>query len=334
MDTFVFALNAILPLVLLVALGSMLRKHGFIDDLFVGKLFAYVYRIALPALLFTNVYKIGSLSEIDWTVVLLTVALIVLFFVLGLVSVIVSIKDNRRRGVVLQAVFRANFALIGVPLATGLGGEEALKIMSLVTAMVIPLTNVLSIVALAMFHRDSSDNRIAPLKVVKSVVTNPLILSVMAGLLAVVSRQFVPVRDGGLVFSLSWTFPFLMTALSWLAQTATPLSLVALGGQFRLSVVRDLHREIIQGVMWKNVIVPAVSLSVLWALRDTFDGIVKAFPALVAVFSAPVAVSSVVITAEMDGDETLAGQIVVWSTFASMFSVFVIVVVFRAVGAL
>ncbi|MCF7931744.1 MAG: AEC family transporter [Acholeplasmataceae bacterium] len=334
MDTFVFALNAILPLVILVVLGSLLKKSGFIDDLFVNRLYAYVFRIGLPALLFYNVYQIGSLGEINWLIVLFVIAMILFFFVIGLISVIITIPDQRRRGVVLQAVFRANFALIGVPLATGLGGDEALRIMSLVTAFVIPLSNILSVIALSIFSRDENENRISMHALIRSIITNPLILAVVFGLIVVFLRPFVPVVDGQMVFSISKTIPFVLTAIKWIAQTATPLALIALGGQFKLTVIKELYPEIIQGVMWKNVLVPALSLFLAWLLIDRMPGIRTSFPALVAIFSAPVAVSSVVMTAEIGGDERLAGQIVVWSTFMSMFSVFVFVATFRALGVL
>jgi malate permease and related proteins len=334
MDTFVFALNAILPLVILVVLGSMLKRSGFIDDLFVNRLYAYVFRIGLPALLFYNVYAIGSLGEIDWLVVLFVIVMILFFFTIGLVSVLLTISDHQRRGVVLQAVFRANFALIGVPLATGLGGDEALRIMSLVTAFVIPLTNILSVVALSIFSKDENNNRISMRALIRSIITNPLMLAVAFGLVVVFLRPFVPVVDGEMVFSISKSLPFLLTTIKWIAQTATPLALIALGGQFKLTVVRELYLEIIQGVMWKNVLVPAVSLFLAWILIDRLPGMRPSFPALVAIFSAPVAVSSVVMTAEIGGDERLAGQIVVWSTFMSMFSVFVFVATFRALGVL
>ena len=73
----------------------------------------------------------------------------------------------------------------------------------------------------------------------------------------------------------------------------------------------------------RTVIVPAIGVGIAYLFfRYTFGG--AHFAAFIAVFATPVSISSVPMTQEMDGDVTLAGQLVVWTTLASAFSVFFI----------
>ncbi|MBU1093444.1 MAG: AEC family transporter [Firmicutes bacterium] len=330
---FIFAFNAVMPIILLVLLGYILKKTRFIDISFINTLNKFVFKIGLPILLFYNVYSIDSLNDIDWAVVLFAAVAIIVVFIIGMLFVMIAIKDRNQKGVILQSIFRSNFALIGIPLAQTLGGAEALAIVSIISAFTIPLLNVLAVVALTMFQRNDDGERISIVKIVESIVKNPLILGVLLGLLTLVIRTKIPVVDGQLVFSVQNNLTFSYTFIKIMSQTASPLALIALGGQFEFSVVKTLAKQIIIGVTWRILFVPAFVLTVAYMFAPKIPGISESYPALIALFATPVAVSSAIMTHEMGGDYQLAGQLVVWSTLCSIVTIFFTIVVMKSIGA-
>ena len=121
-------------------------------------------------MMFCNVYKIESLAAIRWNSIitaLIAVAVIftaglvfVLLFVAGLVFVLVLIPDRTQKGVILQAIFRSNFAIIGIPLATNIFGEEGQAAAALMSAFSVPMFNVLAVVSLVLFTRKKTDSAV------------------------------------------------------------------------------------------------------------------------------------------------------------------------------
>ena len=77
-EVFLFAFEAVMPIVLLILFGWVLRRIKFINDSFLQTANKLVFRILLPLLLFYNVYNIKDLGEIQWSSVLFAVAVIVL----------------------------------------------------------------------------------------------------------------------------------------------------------------------------------------------------------------------------------------------------------------
>lgn len=333
MDALLFALNAILPILILFVFGYFLKHIKFFDRTFFNTLNKYIFRIGLPALLFYKIYQIEDLGQINWELIAFALSGILIVFALALISVLLFVKDDKKKGVILQAAFRSNFALIGLPLADALGGPETGRFIAVLFAFAIPLTNTLGVISLTMFQKDEL-GKVNIGFMIKNIVTNPLIIAVVTGIVVLAIRGFIPVVDGEIVFSLERDIPILFKPIMWIANTATPLALIALGGQFEMSVVRSLAKDIIHGVLWRIVIVPGLVLTTAYFLKDRFTGIADAFPALIALFSAPVAVSSVIMAHEMGSDDQLAGQLVVWTSVGSVFTIFIIVVVFRSLGVL
>jgi malate permease and related proteins len=333
-STFLFALNAVLPIFILILLGYFLKKSNFIDTHFINILNKFVFRVGLPVLLFFNVYNINNLNEINWGVVAFAVIGILIAFFVGILSLVVTTKDPEQKGVILQCITRSNFALIGIPLAMALGGTEAVAIVAILSLFTIPLANLLSVIALNMYHVNEFGERISVKKMVINIITNPLIIGVALGLLTLLVRSWIPVVDGELVFSIKNNLKFSYDAMRLISQTASPMALIALGGSFEISVIKPLIKQISLGVMWRIVIVPTMMLSIAYILEDKIVGMSSSYAALIALFGAPVAVSSAIMVHEMGGDEKLAAQLVVWTTVFSVFTIFATVVIFRSLGAL
>jgi predicted permease len=134
----------------------------------------------------------------------------------------------------------------------------------------------------------------------------------------------------GITFRLADVTP-IYTVLEYMGRLATPVALLCLGAQFEFSAISELRREIVFGTLMRTVIVPAIGIGTAFLFfKESFNG--AHFAAFIAVFATPVSISSVPMTQEMDGDVTLAGQLVVWTTLASAFSVFIISFLLKLAG--
>lgn len=340
MDNLIFALNAILPIILLMVLGYFLKRRNFLNEGFVKIANKVVFRVALPVSLFLNIYKIESLSTINWSVILYGVIMIMSFFIIGLIISAIFIKRDDQKGAVIQTFVRSNYAIVGTPLIAFMvsGNQEAAAIGSIIMLFIIPLTNVLAIIGLMVFIKEEGNKKISTLDILKKIIKNPLIIGILTGFVFVLTREYLLPKNslGTPVFSLSENIAFLYTALSQVGSLATPLALIVLGADFEFYEVKSMLKEIIVGTLGRVVIAPLVGLGVSLILVS--NGIlnfgVNEYPALIALFCAPAAVSSVAMAIEMKNDGKLAAQLVVWTTIFSAISIFLAVFIFKSLGYL
>lgn len=326
LDTFLFACGAVLPIVLLIVLGYLLKRARLLGEPLLSGLNRVCFRVLIPILLFRNIYGGNGITPEDVRAVLFSTVAILAVFAAGWVLVRVAVKQPLQKGVLLQAVFRSNFAIIGLPLATTLFGEAGARTAALLSMVTIPLFNVLAVISLSVFVGDGAKKPSAR-EVLHNIITNPLILGVLAGVLVLALRA--------LFARLGWAFrltdiPGLYDAIDMAASAATPLALLVLGGQFELSAVRQLARPIVLGSVMRLVVVPAAALLAAYALFPGFGG--AEYASFVALFGTPTAVSGAVMASEMGGDGELAGQLVVWTTLGSAFTLFFFIALLRAVG--
>ncbi len=329
MESLIFALNAVAPIVLAVVVGYVLKSIGMMDEKFSKMANKLVFRVFMPVMLFVNIYKISDLSEIDLGFIGFSMIALAVIFAVALPACIIMTKKNDRRGVLLQAIFRSGYSLIGIPLAKELcsaGGEMSATILSCV---LIPGFNVLAVVSLSVFGGKEGE-KISVWKIIKDIITNPLIVGIFSAIACVAVRMAF--QNFGIEFRLSDIKP-LFAVLEYLKALAIPLALLVLGAQFEFSAVAALKKEIIFGTLTRTVIVPAVVLGIAYAFfRERFAA--AQFATLIAAFATPVAVPSVPMVQEVGGDVTLAGQLVVWSTLVSAVTVFLVTFLLRMGGAL
>ena len=216
MENFILSLNVVLPLFLIMAVGYLLRRIGLLDDAVLPKLNSLVFKAFLPMMLFNNIYHSDLESMMNPKLILTAVvSILVIFGVLCLVIPRIE-KDGPRRGAMVQGIFRSNYIIFGVPIVSGVFGEQGLGVVSILSAFAIPLFNVLSVVALEIFsHGTVNKNRI-----VKGIVTNPLIIASLLGVVFLLAGIPIPTP--------------VEEALADMSAIATPLGLVSLGGFFRI----------------------------------------------------------------------------------------------------
>lgn len=300
MENLILSFTVVFPLFAQLVLGYFLRRIGLFDDHTLQKCNKLIFKVFLPCLLFLNIYT-SDISQVFNGKLIVCAALTVLV-VFGALMVVVPIfeKDNKKRGVMVQGIYRSNFVLFGVPVTISLFGDGNIGTASIMMAVVVPLFNILSVVALETFRGGKPNGK----KMAKGIVKNPLII---ASALAVVF----------LLIGLKLPEVLVKTATD-ISKVATPMSLLVLGGTFDFSKLRGNLLEMFVGIFGRLVLVPAIFLPIFAALG--FRGMEMG--AVLAMLASPTAVSSFPMAIEMDADGTLAGQIVVGTTMFCIFTIF------------
>ncbi len=224
-------------------------------------------------------------------------------FAVGYFAVLISTKDNAKRGVMLQGFFRSNFAILGIPLVGYICGEGSGGLASMMVAVVMPLFNVLSVAALECFR--TGDSKLNFLRLLKGIVTNPLIIGCLVGIVFFMTGIRLP--------------GILEKSVKDVSSVATPLAIIVLGSEFEFSAVKGCLKELVIAVGTKLILVPLIMLTV--AVKLGFSG--EALACILVIFAAPVAVSSFSMAQQMDGDEQLAAQLVVMSSALCLITLFV-----------
>lgn len=124
MDSLIFAFEAVAPIIAMVAIGYILKRLGLMDQSFAKKANKLVFRLFLPVMLFLNVYGIEDIQVMAFGYIGFVVAVVLIVFFAAVPLVMLVTKKQERRGALLQGTFRSNYALIGIPLAQSLFGQE------------------------------------------------------------------------------------------------------------------------------------------------------------------------------------------------------------------
>lgn len=324
MDSFLFSASAVFPIIALVVLGYLLKRMGFISLSFAREANKLVFHVFLPVMLFVNVSKITSPENMELSYILYTVAAVIAVFFISLPLVMAVTKDPSRRGVLLQCSFRSNFSYIGIPLALSLFGDEGVATASLLSAALIPVFNILAVVALSVFRRDGKKPDAK--SILLNILKNPLIRAVFLGIIYLVIRELLASR--GVFFDLL-SVEMIAKPLNYLGNVATPLALIALGAQFEFSAAGEMKKEILFGTLMRVFLVPAAAIFIA-VFSHAFEG--QHFAAFMGAFATPVAISSVPMAQEMGADTSLAGQLVIWTTLLSAVTVFLFIFTLSAIG--
>lgn len=334
LDLFLFAFNAVMPIILLIMLGYLLKRAGIFTKEFLKVGNKTVFRVLLPVLLFTNLSQMDDFSVLRADLVLYVLIAIGLLFLAGVVLA-QTVTDKRQKGVLLQCVLRSNFALIGVPLAQLIAGTEGVRFAAVLSTFTIPLFNICSVIALSIFTGENKGAGERIRKILRDILHNPLLWGVFAGVVWVFLKPRFALLPQGFTDFLC-RMEFVETTLDYIAKASTPVALLVLGGQFELSHVKGLRRQIVLGVSGRLLLAPALGIGTAAILQLlgflNFDpGI---YAALIALFATPVAVASAIMAEEMDNDGALAGQLVVWTTLLSSVVIFTAIMAVRALGLL
>ena len=333
-EILLFAINSVMPIILLVALGYLLKRAGLFTEEFLRIANKTVFRILLPVFLFMNLARMDNFSQLNLPLFLYVVGAVALLFLAGLLLAQTT-AEHRQKGVLLQCTFRSNFALIGVPLAQLMAGSEGVQFAAVLSAFTIPLFNILSVISLSAYTENGKSSKAKLRKVCLNILHNPLLWGILAGVIVVAVKPALAALPSD-ILRFGENLSFIKTALEYLSNASTPLALLVLGGQFELSYINHLRKHIIIGVAARLLLAPFLGLGGAILLQQL--GIISfsngTYAALIALFGTPAAVASAIMAEEMDNDGQLAAQLVVWTTVLSAFVIFLCIIILRALRLL
>lgn len=310
MENLILSINVVAPICLLLVLGYVVRQLNLFDDHTVTQMNSVSFKAFFSVMMFQNIYTTEIADAFN--PMLLAYALGSIFIIFGAMCVLVPIieKDNKKRGVMIQGIFRSNFVLFGVPVAGSLMGTTGLGATSILIAIVVPTFNVLAIIILEFYR----GGKVSVVNILKGISKNPLVLGGISGAIALILNIQLP--------------PFLEKTISDIASITSPLALFLLGASFQFSAIKGNVRNLVIAVAGKLVLVPLIFLPIAVALG--FSGL--ELVSLLVLFASPTAVSSHTMSINMGGDGELAGQIVVFTSCLSVITMFFWIFTLKTMG--
>ena len=306
MESFLVAVNAVIPFFCYLALGYTMKIRGVVKEEFLQKLNQMVFRVFYPFMTFYNIYKADAESLPRPLLLIFTGASILIVEALLIVIIPKIVKENPRRGVIIQAIFRSNFVLFGLPLTIAVFGDSAASIAAMLVTVVVSIYNTTSVFILEMFNGEGkSDIK----KTLKAVATNPLLQGAIVGLIFF----FLGIKLPG----------SLVTPIAAFSNMTSPLAIYVLGGTLQFKAIRKNLKYLVPTLTCKLFI---IAIAYAFGLRG-----LELF-LLIAVYATPVAAASYPMAQNMGGDGELAGQFVVISTAVSMFTLFLWIFFMKSVG--
>ena len=313
LDSFLVAFNAVGPFLVLLGIGFAAVRLKWTDRAFMDRLNALNYKLLFPFLMFNNVYSAKPENMPSVKLMVTGVVSVTLLVVLLVLIVPRFVKENPRRGVVIQGIFRSNFIIYGIPLTTYVFGAEKSSVCGMMIMIMVSLFNIAGVIVLELFREGG---KIRPMKLVTGIIKNPLLQGCLVGLIFYLLQIRLPA--------------FIATPVSSMAGAATTIALIVLGANLRFEELKKNSRTISIVLLIRLVVLPLVMVTFAY-----FIGLrgVELFLILM-IFGTPVATSSYPMAQNMGGDGQLAGQLVFVSTVASLATIFVFIFALSQLGLL
>lgn len=299
-NNFIFTLNAVMPIFIMILLGYFFRRIRLIDENFINTANKFVYTSAITSYLFRSTAMSDFHNIIDLKFILFITASTILGFIFVWLIAEIIFKNKSLIGTFVQGSFRGNFAYIGIPMAISILGEGRAAKSSLVIMFVVPLYNILSVFILSL--RSSKNKKIKFIRIFLNVLKNPLIISILLGVLFSVLNIKIPYM--------------IDKPLQYLGNTATPLALILIGGSFSFKNSRKILKPAVLAALLKTAVIPIIVIYSALLLGFSNDDLVIIF----VMIAAPTAVSSYILSLIMEGDSDLASSIIIFSTIFTAFT--------------
>ena len=313
MEHLLFSVNIVLPLFLLLAIGYFLRMIKIIDDVFVDKVSSFVYKFAMPVMLFYNIYTSDVRASFSPRIIVYAVA-VTLVTVLLLCLIVPRFVKGNKTGVLIQAIFRSNFLLFATHIMASIYGNESLGETLVLVAVLAVVYNVCAVIVLAVYSDQT--HALDKKKAMIDIAKNPLILgSVLGVVFALIGADLGTVVNG---------------VLDDISSLSTPLALIVLGGQFKFANAKKNGRYIAAAAFGKLIAAPVfvIGVAILLGFRGSDLGL------MLAMSASPTAVNSYIMAQQAGGDGKLAGEAVVFTSALSVVTIFLFVFALRSLGLL
>ena len=307
MENLILSLNVVLPLFITMSLGYFLKYLNMFDNNTLDTMNNITFKSFLPMLLFYNIYKTDLQGVFNLKLMIFSATCVIaLYLILYLIVPLIE-KDNKKRGALLQGLFRSNFVIFGLPITESLFGSEKVGVAALLIAVIVPLFNILSVLALETFRGGKPDFR----KISIGIIKNPLIIASCLGVLTLLLKIKIPTA--------------IEKTISDVSKIATPLSLILLGASFKFDNIKKYIKQTTIAVVGKTILTPCIILPI--CIMFGYRGV--ELSTLMIIFAAPTAISSFTMAQQMDSDSDLAGQIVVFTSAFCVVTVFMWIFVLK-----
>ncbi len=223
-ENLLFSLNASMPIVLLMIFGYICRKVELLDDHTTSKLNKFTFKAALPALLFKDLSTADFRAVWDGEMVGFCVIVTILSVAIAVVYSLFH-KDKAERGEIIQASYRSSAAVLGIAFVNNIYGESLMAALMIVGT--VPIYNIIAVAVLAATSPDKKgeSKKMLFLDTLKGVVTNPIIIGIAVGILWSLIKIPQPA--------------IMSKTVGYMANMATPLSLIALGASFKVEEAKS-----------------------------------------------------------------------------------------------
>lgn len=312
MEDLIFSLNATIPLFLTMVLGLLFRKMKLFNDSFLDGMNTFVFKVALPAALFNDLA--GEDFFETWDIKFVLFCIVVTLICIS-VSIVLAkcMKLGDETGEFAQASYRSSAAIMGIAFMENIYGNAGMA--PLMIAAAVPLYNVMAVVILSIFKPNGGRlSKETLIKTLKGIVTNPIILGILIGMLWSILK--LP-RPG-----------IMMKTVKYLANVSTPLGLMAVGASFEIgSVMGRLKPALIASgcklVIWCAIFIPAAVM-----LGFTHEKLL----AILVMLGSPTTVSCFIMAKNMGHKGTLTTNAVMITTLLSAFTLTGWVYLLRVIG--
>lgn len=303
MADFIFSINVTLPIFLVMVIGYFIRQIGMLDEHFVTVLNKFNFQVTLPFMVFQDLSSVNIKETFDLKFVLFCAVATSLCFWGIWGGVKLFLKDKEKRGAFVQASFRSSAAVMGLAFISNIYGSSAMGPMMIIGA--VPLYNIYSVLVLT-FEAQKNDTKKRDTGRIKeacvAIVKNPIIISIVLGVLAA-------------LFSLD--FPVIVDkTIQSVAKMATPLALIGLGAGFEGKKALTKLRPTLFASGIKLLIQPAFFLPIAACLGFSGEKMI----AILIMLAAPATPSCYIMAKNMKNDEILTASIVVMTTLLSAFT--------------
>ena len=312
MENLIFSLNATIPIFLMMLLGMLFRKLGWMDEVFAAKMNKFVFLVPLPVLLFEQLATV-DFSEV-WDI-----KFILFCFVVTAISITISTvisllwKDRSIKGEFIQATYRSSAALLGIAFIQNIYGTAGMAPLMIIGS--VPLYNIMAVVVLSFFKPgNNSFDKVLVKKTLKGIVTNPIIIGIVAGFVWSALKLPMPL--------------ILHKTVSSIGATATPMGLMSMGATFEMKRATSKMKPTLVAVFMKLIGFCAIFLPVAAMLGFRNEQLI----AILVMLGSATTVSSFVMARSMGHEGTLSSGVIMMTTLLSAFTLTMWLDVLRSFG--
>ncbi len=298
MDSFLYSINATLPVFLLIILGKVLYRLHIIDHQFTTAADKFVFTAALPALVFRDLTENNVRGSFDGGYVLFCflVTLAIILAIWGLTELFM--KNPSEKGAFIQASYRSSAAILGLAFIDNMYHSAGMAPLMIIGA--VPLYNIFAVLILTLKGTKDPGKKEAGLrKTLLDIARNPILLSILISLLFVFSGIRLPA--------------FLNKTIGSIGATATPLALISIGAGFEgRRAVKKIKPALLASFI-KLVLLAALflPLAVYAGYRD------QELMAILIMLGSPATVSCYIMAKNTGNDHVLTSSIIVLTTLFS-----------------